>query len=158
MYNLYLICLDPTLSSDCQNIFLVRVKVIFLVELIIVCDHCQSGKSSQLYRVEVLDTFVGQPEKCSLAKKEEEIMKILVVGSGGREHAIAWALLQSPNVEQVFCAPGNGGTATMANCQNLDLAVDDFPGIAKTVRDYDIFLVAVGPEVPLSLGLSLIHI
>ena len=81
-------------------------------------------------------------------------MKILVVGSGGREHAIAWTLLQSPNVEQVFCAPGNGGTATMANCQNLDLAVDDFPGIVKAVQDYDISLVAVGPEVPLSLGIA----
>ncbi len=81
-------------------------------------------------------------------------MKILVVGSGGREHAIAWSLLQSPNVEQVFCAPGNGGTATMANCQNLDLAVDDFPGIVKAVQDNDISLVAVGPEVPLSLGIA----
>ncbi len=81
-------------------------------------------------------------------------MKILVVGSGGREHAIAWTLLQSPNVEQVFCAPGNGGTATMANCQNLDLAVDDFPGIAQAVQDYHISLVAVGPEVPLSLGIA----
>ena len=81
-------------------------------------------------------------------------MKILVVGSGGREHAIAWTLLQSPNVEQVFCTPGNGGTATMQNCQNLNLAVDDFPGIAKAVQDYDISLVAVGPEVPLSLGIT----
>ena len=81
-------------------------------------------------------------------------MKILVVGSGGREHAIAWTLLQSPNVEQVFCAPGNGGTATMANCQNLDLAVDDFPGIVQAAQNYDISLVAVGPEVPLSLGIA----
>ena len=81
-------------------------------------------------------------------------MKILVVGSGGREHAIAWTLLQSPNVAQVFCTPGNGGTATMANCQNLDLAVDDFPGIVKAVEDKNIDLVAVGPEVPLSLGIS----
>ncbi len=81
-------------------------------------------------------------------------MKILVVGSGGREHAIAWKLLQSPNVEQVFCTPGNGGTATMENCQNLDLAVDDFHGIAKAVQNYDISLVAVGPEVPLSSGIA----
>ncbi len=81
-------------------------------------------------------------------------MKILVVGNGGREHTIAWSLLQSPNVEQVFCAPGNGGTATMTNCQNLDLAVDDFSGIVKAVQDNDISLVAVGPEVPLSLGIA----
>ncbi|MEM9271422.1 MAG: phosphoribosylamine--glycine ligase [Cyanobacteria bacterium P01_F01_bin.143] len=81
-------------------------------------------------------------------------MNILVVGSGGREHAIAWTLLRSPNVEQVFCAPGNGGTVTMNNCQNLDLAVDDFPGIAQAVQEYDIALVVVGPEVPLSLGIA----
>ena len=81
-------------------------------------------------------------------------MKILVVGNGGREHAIAWTLLQSPNVEQVFCAPGNGGTARMGNCQNLALAVDDFPAIAQAVQDHDIALVVVGPEVPLSLGIA----
>jgi len=81
-------------------------------------------------------------------------MKILVVGSGGREHAIAWMLLRSPNVEQVFCAPGNGGTATMTNCQNLELAVDDFSAIAQAVVDNDISLVVVGPEVPLSLGIT----
>ena len=81
-------------------------------------------------------------------------MKILVVGNGGREHAIAWTLLRSPNVEQVFCAPGNGGTATMNNCQNLDLAVDDFPRIAQAAEEYEIALVVVGPEVPLSLGIA----
>ncbi|ELS01487.1 phosphoribosylamine--glycine ligase [Xenococcus sp. PCC 7305] len=81
-------------------------------------------------------------------------MNILVVGSGGREHAIAGTLLRSPNVQQVFCAPGNGGTATMANCRNLDLAVDDFPAIAQAVQEYDISLVVVGPEVPLALGIT----
>ena len=50
-------------------------------------------------------------------------MKVLVVGNGGREHAIALKLLQSSKVEQVFCAPGNGGTATLARCQNLPLSV-----------------------------------
>jgi phosphoribosylamine---glycine ligase len=81
-------------------------------------------------------------------------MKVLVVGNGGREHAIAWTLLQSPNIERVFCTPGNGGTATMADCQNLPLAVDDFAGIARAVRDNDISLVVVGPELPLSLGIT----
>ena len=85
---------------------------------------------------------------------EELIMKVLVVGSGGREHAIAWTLLKSPNVERVFCAPGNGGTATLANCQNLPVAVDDFYAIAKAVKDNQIDLVVVGPEVPLSLGIA----
>jgi phosphoribosylamine--glycine ligase len=81
-------------------------------------------------------------------------VKVLVVGSGGREHAIAWTLLQSPNVERVFCTPGNGGTATMPNCQNLALAMDDFSAIAKAVRKNDISLVVVGPELPLSLGIT----
>ena len=80
-------------------------------------------------------------------------MKVLVVGNGGREHALAWTLLQSANVEQVVCTPGNGGTATMDNCQNLAIAVDDFAGIAKAVAEQNISLVVVGPEVPLSLGI-----
>ncbi|MDJ0568929.1 MAG: phosphoribosylamine--glycine ligase [Pleurocapsa sp. MO_192.B19] len=80
-------------------------------------------------------------------------MKALVVGNGGREHAIAWTLLQSPNVKQVFCTPGNGGTATMTNCQNLPVAVDNFAEIARVVTENHISLVVVGPEVPLSLGI-----
>ena len=79
-------------------------------------------------------------------------MKALVVGNGGREHALAWALLQSPDIE-VICTPGNGGTATMENCQNLSLAVDDFAGIARAVEEHEVSLVVVGPEVPLSLGI-----
>ncbi|MGF1541035.1 MAG: phosphoribosylamine--glycine ligase [Pleurocapsa sp.] len=81
-------------------------------------------------------------------------MKVLVVGNGGREHTIAWTLLQSPNVERVFCTPGNGGTATMTNCQNLSLAVDNFAGIAQAVKEHKISLVVVGPELPLSLGIT----
>lgn len=81
-------------------------------------------------------------------------MKVLVVGSGGREHALAWKLLQSPNVRQCFCAPGNGGTATLKGCQNLPLSAEDFEGIARAVREWDVDLVAVGPELPLSLGIA----
>ncbi|MBV5261552.1 phosphoribosylamine--glycine ligase [Synechococcus moorigangaii CMS01] len=81
-------------------------------------------------------------------------MNVLVVGNGGREHAIAWKLLQSPNVQKVVCTPGNGGTALLENCQNLPIAVDDFAGIAQACADHDITFVAVGPEVPLSLGLT----
>ena len=80
-------------------------------------------------------------------------MNVLVVGNGGREHALAWKLLQSANIKQVICTPGNGGTATMPNCLNLAIAVNDFAGIAQAVREYDISLVVVGPEVPLSLGI-----
>ena len=81
-------------------------------------------------------------------------MKILIVGSGGREHAIAQTLLKSPNVEKVFCSPGNGGTATLAHCQNLAVAVDDFAGIIQVVKDNGIELVVVGPEVPLAMGIA----
>ena len=80
-------------------------------------------------------------------------MKILVVGNGGREHAIAWSLLQSPQVTQVLCVPGNGGTATMAGCQNLSFRVDDFGGIARFAEVNGVSLVVVGPELPLSLGI-----
>ena len=80
-------------------------------------------------------------------------MKILVVGNGGREHAIAWTLLQSPQVTQVLCVPGNGGTATMARCQNLSFRVDDFAGIARFAEVNGVALVVVGPELPLSLGI-----
>ena len=81
------------------------------------------------------------------------IMKVLVVGNGGREHALAWKLLQSANVERVVCTPGNGGTATMENCLNLAISVDDFAGIVRAVGEHEIDLVVVGPEVPLAMGI-----
>jgi phosphoribosylamine--glycine ligase len=81
-------------------------------------------------------------------------VKVLVVGNGGREHALAWKLLQSKQVEQVVCVPGNGGTASMAGCQNLPLAVDDFEGIGKYCHENGITLVVVGPEVPLAKGIT----
>lgn len=80
-------------------------------------------------------------------------MKVLIVGNGGREHALAWKLLQS-EVDQVVCVPGNGGTATLKGCNNLPLPVDDFQGIAQFTLDHGISLVVVGPELPLSLGIS----
>ncbi|OUL29926.1 phosphoribosylamine--glycine ligase [Nostoc sp. 106C] len=81
-------------------------------------------------------------------------MKVLVVGNGGREHALAWKLLQSKQIEQVVCVPGNGGTASMAGCQNFPLAVDDFEGIGKYCHENGITLVVVGPEVPLAKGIT----
>jgi phosphoribosylamine---glycine ligase len=80
-------------------------------------------------------------------------VKILVVGNGGREHAIVWALLQSPQVTQVLCVPGNGGTAIMERCQNLSFRVDDFGGIARFAEVNGVSLVVIGPELPLSLGI-----
>jgi phosphoribosylamine--glycine ligase len=84
----------------------------------------------------------------------EENVKVLVVGSGGREHALAWSLLRSPDVKQVICTPGNGGTASLAGCQNVPIAVDDFEGIKGLVQEQNIDLVVVGPEVPLALGIK----
>jgi len=81
-------------------------------------------------------------------------VKVLVVGSGGREHALASQLLQSDTVEKVFCTPGNGGTARLKNCENVSLLVDDFEGILKLIKEKAIDLVVVGPELPLSLGIT----
>ncbi len=80
-------------------------------------------------------------------------MKVLIIGSGGREHALAWKLSQS-DVEQIVCVPGNGGTAALKRCENVPLAVDDFQGIGQCVQERQISLVVVGPELPLSLGIS----
>lgn len=81
-------------------------------------------------------------------------MKVLVVGNGGREHALAWKLLQSPTVEKVFCTPGNGGTALLENCENVPIPVDDFASMKQLVQEKGIELVVVGPELPLSLGIA----
>ena len=81
-------------------------------------------------------------------------MKVLVVGNGGREHALAWKLLQSKQIEQVICVPGNGGTAGIKGCQNLPLAVDDFEGISQFAQNEGISLVVIGPEVPLAKGIT----
>lgn len=81
-------------------------------------------------------------------------MKVLVVGNGGREHAISWKLLRSSQVTQVYCVPGNGGTASLDRCQNVSLSVEDFDGIGEFARSHDISLVVVGPEVPLALGIT----
>lgn len=81
-------------------------------------------------------------------------MKVLLVGSGGREHALAWKLLQSPQVQEVICIPGNGGTATLERCRNLALSVTDFEGMARLALVNNIGLIVVGPEAPLAAGLT----
>lgn len=78
-------------------------------------------------------------------------MKILVVGSGGREHALAWKLAQSPHAEKVYCAPGNGGTRLCA--ENVPLEDTDIHGLAEFAEREGIGLTVVGPEVPLTMGL-----
>ncbi|HIK46445.1 MAG TPA: phosphoribosylamine--glycine ligase, partial [Leptolyngbyaceae cyanobacterium M65_K2018_010] len=81
-------------------------------------------------------------------------MKALVVGSGGREHTLAWVLLRSPHVSEVICVPGNGGTATLAGCRNFPLNPTDFEGIAGLAQEQEIELVVVGPEQPLAEGIT----
>ena len=82
-------------------------------------------------------------------------MKILLVGSGGREHALAWKLAQSPQVQTVFVAPGNGGTATAkpsaAGIENLPIS--DLQGLADFAKRENIHLTVVGPEAPLAAGI-----
>ncbi|NXO86657.1 PUR2 protein, partial [Sitta europaea] len=79
--------------------------------------------------------------------------RVLVIGSGGREHALAWKLAQSPHVKHVFVAPGNAGTAGNGKISNSALAVSDHAAVAQFCRDQDIRLVVVGPEVPLAAGI-----
>lgn len=80
-------------------------------------------------------------------------MNVLVIGSGGREHALAWKAAQSPLVETVYVAPGNGGTALEPDIENVDLAVDDFDGLADFAREHKCELTIVGPEAPLVDGI-----
>lgn len=79
-------------------------------------------------------------------------MNILIIGSGGREHALAWKLRQSPDCDKLFIAPGNGGTGTLGT--NLSLSVTDFEGISKAVDTHSIDMMVVGPEEPLVKGLT----
>lgn len=81
-------------------------------------------------------------------------MKVLIVGGGGREHALAWKCAQSPRVDEVLVAPGNAGTATEPKTHNVDVSPDDVPGLIGLVRDEGIDLTVVGPEAPLVAGIT----
>ncbi|MEY2491669.1 MAG: phosphoribosylamine---glycine ligase [Verrucomicrobiota bacterium] len=78
-------------------------------------------------------------------------MRILVVGSGGREHALAWKLAQSPDAERVFCAPGNAGTEMVG--ENLPIPANDLPKLARFAKENRIDLTVVGPDDPLAAGI-----
>jgi len=80
------------------------------------------------------------------------MQKILVIGAGGREHALAWKLAQSAQVSEVIVAPGNAGTATEPKCRNVDIKVTDLDGLLALVGTEGIGLTVVGPEVPLVAG------
>ena len=79
-------------------------------------------------------------------------MMVLIVGSGGREHAIAWKLSQSPRVTKLYCAPGNAGIASVAEC--VDIASENLEKIRDFAVENSIDMAVIGPEVPLSMGIT----
>lgn len=82
-------------------------------------------------------------------------MKVLLIGSGGREHALAWKLEQSPRVSHIFVAPGNGGiAASLSKVSCVDLGVDAFEALVEFAQQEDVTLVVPGPEVPLVNGIE----
>ena len=78
-------------------------------------------------------------------------MRVLVIGSGGREHCLAWKLAQSPSVDKLYCAPGNGGTGLVA--ENIDIAATDIDKLLEFALSQKIDLTVVGPELPLVEGI-----
>ena len=79
-------------------------------------------------------------------------MKVLIVGSGGREHALAWKVAQSPKVSEVLVAPGNGGTATEPRVRNVEVSAEDVGGLVAMAKREQVGLTIIGPETPLVLG------
>ncbi|MEW6168296.1 MAG: phosphoribosylamine--glycine ligase [Pseudomonadota bacterium] len=79
-------------------------------------------------------------------------MKVLVIGGGGREHALAWKLAQSPRVAEVLVAPGNAGTAREPRCRNVAVGAEDIAGLVELARRENVGFTVVGPEAPLALG------
>lgn len=80
-------------------------------------------------------------------------MKILIIGSGGREHALAWKIAEDPRVNKIFIAPGNAGTATENKCENVDIKYNDITSLLEFAKKHKIDLTVVGPEEPLSNGI-----
>src|SRR5215216_814746 len=78
-------------------------------------------------------------------------MRILVIGSGGREHALTWKLRQSPHAEQIFCAPGNAGTCEIA--ENVAIPVSDLAALVRFAKENRVELTVVGPDDPLAAGI-----
>jgi len=81
-------------------------------------------------------------------------VKVLIVGGGGREHALAWKAAQGASVEKVYVAPGNAGTAREPGCTNVPVAADDIPALLRLAREREVDLTIVGPEAPLVAGIT----
>src|ERR1700722_15719996 len=90
---------------------------------------------------------------CAISGTEAVCMKILIVGGGGREHALAWKSAQSPRVQHVYVAPGNAGTALEPKVGNVDIAADDIDALLEFASREHIDLTIIGPEVPLVAGI-----
>jgi phosphoribosylamine--glycine ligase len=82
-----------------------------------------------------------------------DAVKVLVVGGGGREHALCWKLAKSPRAAKIYCAPGNGGTAKEPKVENVPIAVSDFEALSSFARERKIDLVVIGPDNPLADGI-----
>jgi phosphoribosylamine--glycine ligase len=80
-------------------------------------------------------------------------MQLLLIGSGGREHALAWKLASSTQVDRIFVAPGNGGTSRVSKTENVDIQVTDLTGLLGFACSQQIDLTVVGPEAPLAAGI-----
>lgn len=100
--------------------------------------------------IDTLNTKLIPPDYS--AKGINKNMKVLVVGSGGREHAICWKLAKSSKVDEIICAPGNAGIADLARC--VSVKAEDIEGICKLAKDENIDLAVIGPEVPLAMGIT----
>lgn len=81
-----------------------------------------------------------------------QAIKVLVIGAGGREHALAWKLAQSPRVSEVLVAPGNAGTARETGCRNVAIGAEDIDGLVALAQREQVGFTVVGPEAPLALG------
>ena len=79
-------------------------------------------------------------------------MKVLMVGGGGREHALTWKIAQSPLTDEIWCAPGNAGMAQAATC--VDIGAEDIDGLAAFAQEKSVDLTVVGPEAPLVAGIA----
>lgn len=85
--------------------------------------------------------------------QDDRTLNVMVIGGGGREHAICWKIAQSSRLAKLYCAPGNGGTAILDKTENVDLKVSDFAGISAFAKSHAVDLIVIGPDNPLADGI-----